>query len=181
MKKATINNNEIVIGSDPSADIDMRRPNIITSVAYILGNVEYPLLDVTQDDYDDSMKTDESSGYPVYYVVRTDYPLMKIELYPKMTANLDVVVSGRVALGDWTLDTEVLLPDGYAPFLEYKLAEILALRYGNVSYELIKSQAQDYLNRIKRINNKGRMISKRGTIQTRGRYDIYSDDHYKGN
>lgn len=177
VERVTTTGDSFTIGPDPSADLEMARPNIITSVAYVLGSVERPLRNLPQDDYDNYSKFQASAGYPDYYVVRTSYPLMEIELYPKLAGNLDVVVTGETTLGDWTLDTIIELPNGYAPALEYKLAEILALRNGNISYELIKAQAQDFLDRVKRINNKGRLVSKRGSLQTRGDYDVYSDSY----
>lgn len=179
VENASVNNNLISISLDSGSDIQIRRPNIITSVSYILGNVEYPLVYVSQDDYDQSEKSNTDIGYPIYYTTRTENTELVIEMYPRKSGSLDVVVTGENSLGEWTLDTEIVLPDGYYPFLEYRLAEILALRYGNVSYEMIKAQAQEYENKVKRINNKGRKVSKRGSIQSAGKYDIYSD-RYRG-
>lgn len=175
IKTVTTDGNSFTIGNDASADLQINRPNIITSVAYISGSIQKQLRSLPQDSFDNYTKSDVDGGFPFYYIVRTTYPLMEIEFYPKLGGSLDVVVTGEVALGQYTLDTEIALQDGYAPALEYKLAEILALRYGNVSYEMIKAQAQQFLDRVKRINNKGKLVSKSGSIQSGARYNIYSD------
>ena len=174
-ERVTISSSQITIGNDPSATIQMRRPNIISSVGYVLGNVLNPLLEMPEDNFDNSSINDSDVGYPDYYIVRREYPLMEIQLYPKIASNLDVIVTGEVSFGDWNLDTIVDLPDGYVPYLEYKLAERLALRYGNVSYELLKAEAEEILANVKRVNNKSLLVSKRGSLTSKGNYNIYND------
>lgn len=175
INRLSVTGSAITIGKDPSADIQIRKPNIITSVAYVLGGVENPLRAIPEDDFDNASKTDFNAGYPNCYVVRNTYPIMSIDLYPLSSGSLDVVVTGEVSIGDWDLDTQIQLPDGYAPYLEYKLAEILALREGNEIYPSLKAQAQDFLDRVKRINNTSRLVSKKGSLTSKGRYNIYDD------
>lgn len=176
-EKVTGAGNPITIGNDPSATIQMRRPNIITSVGYVLGGVLNPLRELPEDNFDNYSTMETDVGYPDYYIVRREWPLMSIQLYPQMASNLDIVVTGETSFGEWNLDTNVDLPDGYHAYLEYKLAERLALRYGNISFELLKSEAEEILANVKRVNNKSLLVSKRGAITSKGRYNIYNDSH----
>lgn len=156
-------------------DIYADRPNRIIAVTQQDGIVERPLRFIPEDDFDQAYKVNNSVSHPLYYTVRGTFPFMTIEVYPNSTGGTFNVIS-EIIQGDFELNDEIELPQGYKPLIQYKLAKILAEDYGYAGKaQQLEKRANEMEGSLKKLNNRGKLMDNSGSPLKGGRYDFYTD------
>lgn len=172
---------EIKIGpTTGSVDIEAPRPNRVVAVATLRDGRYYALNYISPDDVATSnVRNALNQGvYSDYYSVYMDYPDITIKLYPYSDSDSYLITTQGV-VPTFTLNDNINLPSGYFPALQYELASVLALNFGNVEMlPLLEKRALECISRVKRLNNKTRLLSQNGT-PGRGatEFDIRSGTH----
>lgn len=160
-------------------DIFAERPNRIIAVLAEINTLLRPLVFVSHNQFDNSFKSTVEQNRPYYFTYNSDYPISKIELYP-ISTGYKSQVSYQIVQSEFTLNDDINLPDGYYPALQYELAHVLAVHYGNFDVvAVLEKMAIERLARVKRLNNKTPILSKRGTPRSSYRYNV-STDTYRG-
>jgi hypothetical protein len=143
------------------SDVFIKRPNLVKSLAFLVGSRLYPLEFVDVDSWDNSIIGPHGFNWATYYTVRHDFPLMSIDVFPAVEGTFQMTT--EIVLGEFDINDSADLPNGYYPALQYGLAHLLALRYGNDSkIGVLDQTAEKYLKRVKQINSKPRLLSTRG-------------------
>lgn len=118
---------EYTIG--PGGDFDTVRPIIIQSSYIRIGTLDYPLIDITDQDYATILlKSTNSISYFINYT--NAYPLATIKLYPVPSAGWELFLLSQKPLSQFTLYETVSLPPGWLRYLKNQLAFELAPEYG---------------------------------------------------
>ena len=156
------------------ADIISESPDRLIAVNILRNNAFQPLQYISPNSFYNAHKNN-SLTEPAYYTYERNYPNTDITIYPNNT-QYPVQVTAQIVKSTYDINDDLELPGGYYPALQYELATILALNYGNI--ELIPGLeviAKKRLAAVKRLNNKGRRLKISGA-PGRGRgYDIYSN------
>ena len=160
-------------------DIFAERPNRIISVSVDISSILRPLVFVSPNQFDNSFKSKIEQPYPYYFTYNAEYPISTIELYP-ISTGYRTQVSYQIVQNDFTLNDDINLPDGYYPALQYELAKVLAVHYGNFDVvPMLEKMSTERLARVKRLNNKTPILTKRGTPRANYRYNVNTDT-YRG-
>jgi hypothetical protein len=162
-------------GTYVHVDVFDEAPRFIASAAYLRDNVYRSLTSISEDDYDRSDRLDESTGAePRYYIVRGDYPITTIQLYP-LTSVANFKVTAEKQAGPYVFDDVVQLPGGYIPALEQELAYRIAVMNGATEkLQMLREMAKSSLSKIKRINDKPVVLNNNASYGG-NRYNINTD------
>jgi hypothetical protein len=141
----------------PGGDFATARPTHIVSAYVRIGGIDYALSPMSDTYYDNAYSTKDTPGYPERYLYVADNPLGKITLYPVPIAAGTIHIRSEKAIGNFDLDTEIELPEGWERALVFNLAIEVAPDYGqNISPEAasVAAKAKDALERNTSRNRK---------------------------
>jgi hypothetical protein len=115
------------IGS--GGNFNMARPAKIANAFVRINSVDFPLVELNSQDYD-NIAYKANGAFPQFFYYDANFPLGTIYIY-------GVPTQGAIYIDTWTaltqlstLATTVSFPAGYNIMIKYQLAKILAGRYG---------------------------------------------------
>jgi hypothetical protein len=135
------------IGS--GATLNTVRPIAIINAFIRIGNIDYPLMPITDEQYDNIALKTIDTGYPQFISYNNAYPTGTIKLYPKGSGQLHLL-SEKPLTSIASLSTTVDLPAGWLRALRYNLALELAPEYGVEVKPVVAVNAVKALGLIKR-------------------------------
>lgn len=169
----------------PGGDFDMPRPVKIERAGVILpgtsNDTELPVEIVDFDSW--GRITVKNIASPIVEKIWPDYafPLTNLNFWPYPNATQQLALYTWGALSSFpSLNTQLVLPDGYEGALRYNLACELAPNYGKDLPAKIEQLAIDYKAAIKTINDQLRdvLMACDAGILTRGRtFNFYTGDN----
>lgn len=121
------------------------RPMKIASAYVRIGNIDYPLEQIRDVKYDNTIPLKTLPTIPYGFAYDNAYPLATITLYPVPASDWQLYIRTEDMLGQFTLDEAVDLPPGWNQYLVYKLATILQPEYGqpiDPNLNLLANQAK---------------------------------------
>jgi hypothetical protein len=111
-------------------------------------------------------------SFPAYYTYHTTFPIGEIEIFPAIDA-YSFFITVQDVIQEYTLNDTINLPNGYYPALQYELASVLASIYGNMEMvPQLEKMAKERIARVKRLNNRPRLLSHDGAIVGNQGWDI---------
>lgn len=164
-----------VEGVFTNVDVFANSPRFVKSVAYLRDDTYRSLNFLSADNYDEINRiTTVTASEPSYAIVRHDFPITKIELYP-LSSSGGYKITVEKELGPYDFSDEVELPLGYTPFLEARLAHDISLMNGAVEkLPYLDKMAKDALTDIKRINDQPSILNNKAYYNGNN-YDVYTD------
>jgi hypothetical protein len=164
------------------ADVFIKRPNKIINLAQGGAGQLYPMeyVDPISADSGRLQYLSDAGGITLglgnKYTVRTDYPLMTIEVFSSI--NADYRLSNEVVMGEYNLNDVINLPNGFFIALQYAVSEILASQYGGPKLQEMARLALKYLNGIKRAQVNPQILSTRGAVRgSNRRYNVRNNSY----
>ena len=106
------------------------RPVSIVSAYYRIGDIDYPLTQISDENYDDYVDYKTLSSLSEVFTYDNGFPLGRMTLYPVPSGSWNIYIRMEKPLTSLTLDNDVELPPGWLQFLIYQLAVLLAPEYG---------------------------------------------------
>jgi|10_taG_2_1085330.scaffolds.fasta_scaffold54548_2 hypothetical protein len=156
------------------ADIIAESPDRLIAVNILRNNALQPLRYIEPNSFYNAHRN-QSLTEPAYYTYERNYPNTDITIYPT-NSQYPIQITSQIVKSTYDINDDLELPGGYYPALQYELATILALNYGNL--ELVPGLeviAKKRLAAVKRLNNKGRMLKPTGAPGRGRSYDIYTN------
>lgn len=150
-----VTNGVLTIGP-AQCDITGTIPYSIESILYNDSGYLTPVKQIDIADYV-RLGMDDSGQYPIQFAYQRDSNFKgQILFSPQYSGSLDLVLNYYVPFGAIDLDSEVGLPAGYAGYLQYEVARLLAIDYGYTDkMGIVGAEAQRRLDLIKLNNTKG--------------------------
>lgn len=125
------------------------RPIQIIDAYVTLGTIDYPLELINQELYDD-IAFKANQGIPQFLTYNNGYPYGKITLYPVPVSVTSVTILSEKAITNFpTLDTLMVLPEGWERAIIKNLAIELASQYSQPVTPVLEKAAQKSLGAIK--------------------------------
>jgi hypothetical protein len=109
--------------------LNTARPLNITQAYFTIGNLDYPLIMIDDQQYNDIVLKDIGTSIPQYINYSPEFPYGKIRLYPQASGTL-FIASQKALTGFAALSTTVSLPPGWTRALRYNLAIEMAPEFG---------------------------------------------------
>lgn len=110
------------------------RPNLlaIDAITFNLGDVRFPMQEMTRKDYFNSPRVDNISSLPFSYRAERELGGMRLYLYFQPGAVYTVKLSGKFGFDEVTLTTDLSLTYDtfYIEYLRYALAEYICSDWG---------------------------------------------------
>lgn len=124
------------------------------------GNTDYPLVVLSDDEYQNVSDKTSQSDIPDYLTYNNAHPYGTITLYPKPgAANTIHLLSEKVLTALASLSTTVDLPAGWNRALKYNLAVAIAPEYGAQLDPLVLRAAKESKDEIKNAINRNRSMA----------------------
>lgn len=96
-----------------------------------LDNVNYPLIDISRNEFFSSYKYGPLQGLPRYVIVKPDINYTKVQFFPAPSQGYDVSIYAKFQVSKLTANSDMsLLPTYYQLYLQYALARYLAFYKG---------------------------------------------------
>lgn len=137
--------------------LNTARPINIATAVLRVGNVDYPLEIITQQEYITEIPIKSiGSTIPQYLTYDNGYPLGTIKIYPVAAGGVLYLLSNKPLSNLAALTTSVDLPPGWKKALKFNLAIDLAGEFGVEIPQAVLAGAKSSLGMIKRatsINN----------------------------
>lgn len=173
---------EITRTLGPSGDFVGVRPVLLDESTYFLDpgtNVSYPIVFITQQQYNSIAVKTVTSTYPQVIWVNMEYPDISMTVYPSPTKLLQWhLVSVSELSQPANLSTELSFPPGYLRAFTYNLALEIAAEFGVEPSPQVKRIAMTSKRNIKRINNPDDLLSMPySLVVRRPKYNIYSGNY----
>ena len=132
-------------------DFNTTRPVNIADSVIRVGNIDYPVEAISQQQYQKYVAVKSlSSTIPQFMTYDNGYPLGIIKFYPA-TTNGTLFLQSNKPLGTYAALTDVIsLPVGFNKALKYNLAMELAPQYGVEVSQVVLSMARQSLGQVKR-------------------------------
>jgi hypothetical protein len=155
-------------------DWNVDRPVRISDDGYsVVNTVSFPLVSMTQDEYNAIAFKGQTQDFPTRYLYVNDFPLGRLTVFPVPSAVTPLTFSvDRILTSVASAGTTISFPPGYAMVFVYKLAIMLAPRFGKKisSYPEIVQIANDSFADICRANKKTRLMSYGPDFGTNGSF-----------
>jgi hypothetical protein len=143
-------------------DFDTVRPIQIVAAYVRQGNVDYPLMMITDQAYNDQIGIKNIQGISEFLSYDNGFPFGKIRLYPVPTEGYSLFLLSEKQIDSIpSLDTDFEFPPGWEEAVIYNLAMRLANQYGQQPTQLLMKMSDDSLGRIKRAIAKNRDLDAR--------------------
>lgn len=168
------NDGVYTIGS--AGDIVSARPIQIEAMQVLFGGVYYPVKEVDNVDYWNSIISTTAGGVPKFFRYQSDYPSGTIEIYPLPDQVYSLTVRYKTQISEFGINDVLALPPGYQSALEYGLASLIA-RLNGLNNQSLQMEYDKRIARIKRNNSEQRQASLRmlPSSSWRGGYNVYTD------
>jgi hypothetical protein len=115
----------------PSGTLAGIRPMHPISAYFRDAGIDYPLTEITEDDYDAISQKTTSSNHPEFIYVGREVPNATVYLYPVPSGNLELHLSSVAELPQIAnLFVNITLPPGYQRALIYNLAVEMCVELG---------------------------------------------------
>lgn len=138
------------------------RPVRIVDPGYsVISSTSYPIVSMTQDEYDSIVFKGQTQDYPSRYLYVNDFPLGLLTVFPVPSAVTPITLPvDRVLSAISSAGATISFPPGYAMVFQYKLAIMLAPVFGKkiTAYPDIVKIANDSFADIARANKKVRLM-----------------------
>lgn len=142
-----------------TGDINTARPVSVVNVYFRdTNNIDYPVTQITSDQYDSLYSKTLSTGIPEYIYIAPDYPLMSLYPWPLSSTGTLHISSKKLITSFSGLTDTVSLPNGYERMLRYQLAVEMMAEYG-VQNPQVMAMAADAKAYIKRVNYSPSVLS----------------------
>lgn len=161
----------------PSGDFNTTRPMGIDGASIVSNANEYPMEDLTLDQWQVVQQKTTQSNIPTKFYQVDTYPLLTLNLWPVPSAVQTVRVYSWKALTQVaTAGDTISLPPGYNQALKYNFAILLAPEYGRQIDPMIEAIATQSKAAIKRKNIKPRMLGMDEGVRHRRRFNIFTGE-----
>ena len=161
----------------PTGTVISGRPiTLLSSCYFIWGDVSYPLVPTTIDEYNTIPLKVLNNTIPQFIWCNPTFPDSTITLYPTPSAAITLKLwSNKILQSFPTLTTDIALPPGYKDFIDYNLAERLAPEYQVPVPGDVAKQAMLTRKTIARTNFVSqKMEYPAATVPSGGQFNIYS-------
>lgn len=152
------------------------RPERIEAPGYsVVNTVSYPVLPMSQDEYDGIPFKNQPQEFPNRYLYVNSFPLGIVTLWPIPNAITPVTfVLDRILTAISSAGAAVSWPPGYAMVFKYKLAILLAPLFGKklADYPDVVAIANSSFADVCRANKKRRLLTYDPALMQRGRYGL---------
>ena len=126
----TTGDQELSIGSPdfvPTPDITEGRLSQLMESWLILEGVTYPLLELSETEFNQSWKYNPLDGLPRYLIIRQETDISYARIYPAPSQEFTLFIRAKFEISDFdTNDTMETLPKYYMRYLKFALASDLA-------------------------------------------------------
>ena len=140
-------------------DFDTLRPIQIVTAYVRQGEVDYPLIVITDEAYNDQIGIKSIQGITEFLSYDNGFPVGRIRLYPVPTSGFSLfLLSEKEITTILNLDQEFEFPPGWEEAVVYNLAARLTPQYGQQLTPTLKMFADESLGRIKRAIAKNRSL-----------------------
>lgn len=150
------------------------RPERIEEPAYaVVNGMSFPVTSMTQDEYNAIANKAQTQDFPARYLYVNDYPLGLVTVFPVPSAIAPVTFSlDRLLTAVASAAASLSFPPGYAMVFTYKLAIMLAPRFGKkiANYPEVVQIANDSFADICRANKTTRLMSYGADFGQNGAY-----------
>lgn len=128
----TIGANETGLPDDESGiDFITKRPIAIVTSYVRIGSVDYPLSNISDSTYNDTIPIKSTGGIPQQLSYDNGFPIARIRLYPVSSSGQKLFLLSEKGLDKFeNLNENVQLPPGWNSALRYNLAFRLCLQFG---------------------------------------------------
>jgi len=138
--------------------INAARPTTVNNVYFRdTGGIDYPVDQITSDQYDSIYLKTVSTGIPTCVYITADYPLATVFVWPLASTGTLYFMSNKPITSFAGLATTVALPTGYERLLRYCLAVEMMPEYG-INNQQIMGMMVDAKAKIKRTNSRGTVL-----------------------
>lgn len=142
--------------------LNTTRPISIEAAFIRIGNIDYPLTKITDEEYSSIAYKSLGTTIPQYFNYNNGYPYGTIKIYPALVGNVGLHLLSEKPLTEIaTINTEIDLPAGTKRALKYNLAVDLAPEYGKQVSEVVYKIAKESLGQIRLSVAKNRPIKQR--------------------
>lgn len=137
----------------PSGNFNTTRPVRIDDAKYKVGDQEYPIHILNDQEWQQGIDLRTLGGIPEYLYNDNAFPLATVNIWPVPSSAEKLVLWSWKAITAFTAVTDVLsLPPGYERMLRYNLAIELAPEFSREPSGTVKKNAAESLADIKRLN-----------------------------
>jgi hypothetical protein len=147
----------------PSGDFVGPRPIMLDDTTYFKDpatNISFGVDFVSVADYNSLSLKSTTSTYPNIMLVDTDFPDLRLTLYPVPTQDLTFIMVARLPLAQAVdLTTDLAFPPGYLRALRFCLARELAAEFGVEPSRTVNQIAIAAKRDIQRINTPNELMS----------------------
>lgn len=157
-----------------ACDFDTVRPNKILQATALVNGTEYPIEIINDDQWAAIANKLETSSFPEQMYVQPETDHLNLYFYKVPSSSSELVLyTQKQIIAPLTLNSEVILPDGWQEALEYNLAVRLSGIYGKQLDPMAYEIANESKNAIKRQNTKPVYMSTDAPTKC-STFDIYS-------
>ncbi len=143
-------------------DLNTVRPTVIKEAFLRIGNIDYSLQPLTDDEYEQIAFKTLATAIPTYYNYDNGYPLGKIRLYSSLAGSAELhLLSEKPFTAYTSLQDTVDLPAGTIRALKYNLAIDLAPEYNKEPSAAVIKGAKESLGAIRLAIAKNRPIKQK--------------------
>lgn len=134
-------------------DFNTTRPTRVLDSSFIrLNNVDYPLIGITEQQYN-AITYKPSSGIPETFFYKPTLPLGELSFYFTPYFGMTLHLDSMKALTSFPdLNTDLLIGEGYRKALDYSLAEELAPEFDVEAPKSVVFHAANARRMVKRLN-----------------------------
>lgn len=126
----------------PSADFDTTRPEYIQAVYITSGGTDYPISQMSMNDYT-TIADKDASGISTHFAYDNNVPVSRLFLYPVPANGETITIYSNKAITKFAnLTTDYDLPDGMAMMLKYNLAVLWAPQFEMEATPTVQSTAR---------------------------------------
>lgn len=136
----------------PGGNFSIDRPSRITAAYVDYQGVSYPLLEATQEEYNNITLKTQTQILPRFYLYLNSNPLGTLTLWPVPSEAITLYMSADLVLPPATLSAVVVMPPGYEKAWRLELACDLCLEYGKEPSPTLQKMARDASADVKRNN-----------------------------
>ena len=138
----------------PGGQINYPRSVSIENAFVRQGNVDWPIVEINNDQYAQILLKTTGNSYPLYFYYRATYPLGEISFWPVPQGNTTLFMNVRDALPRYTdINQDINWAPGYERYLKYALAIEIAPEYRNDVPPLVMQIAGEAKAGIQNVND----------------------------
>lgn len=162
----------------PGGEIDTVRPTDVDPMSYVLwGNVSYPLVVLTAQEYNAICLKDLDGTIPQAIWYLPTFPLGQITLYGVPSEAMTLKLWSWKPLSSFgALTTDVILPPGYEEALAFNLAVSIAPEYQVEAAPTVKQRAMMSKKLLKRTNLEVPVLEPVNSTLPRRQFNIFSGE-----